>query len=76
MMQSMAREIVQGIPSLYPLRAFEEESILALLSPKDLVCNDIRGGEDIETKCPNCGYELAHGNYCSKCGQPLTDEYQ
>lgn len=73
MNQSMAREIVQAIPSLYPLQTAEEEAILILLSPKDLVSKDIRGGEDIETECPNCGYELAHGNFCSKCGQPLTN---
>lgn len=76
MKQSMAREIVQRIPSLYSLQTVEEEAILALINPKDLVCNEIRGGEDVETECPNCGYELAHGNFCSECGQPLTDEHQ
>lgn len=76
MKQEMAREIIQSIPSLYPLQTIEEEAILTLLIPKNLVATEIRGGEDIETECPCCGYELAYGSFCCKCGQPLTDEYQ
>lgn len=76
MRQDMAREIIQRLPSLYPLQTLEEEAILTLLTPKDLDHSDIRGGEDVDTYCPMCGYELAHGNFCCKCGQPLTDEWQ
>lgn len=34
MNQDMAREIIQGLPSLYPLQTVEEEAILALLNTK------------------------------------------
>lgn len=74
MKQAMAREIIQRLPSLYPLQTVEEEAILTLLTPKDLEKEETRGGEDYETQCPNCEYELANGNFCCKCGQPLTDE--
>lgn len=36
MTQEMAREIVQSLPSLYPLQPVEEEAILTLLYPKEL----------------------------------------
>lgn len=75
MEQEKARQIVQSLPSLYPLKDFEEEAILALITPKDLNYKDIRGGEDRDYFCPNCNYELADGNFCCRCGQPLLDDY-
>lgn len=79
MKQDMAREIIQRLPSLYPLQTVEEEAILKLLVPKDLKLyyeSPRDSDEDNEYCCPNCGNELAHGNFCSECGQPLTYKWQ
>lgn len=75
MNQDMARVIIQSLPSLYPLKDFEEEAILTLLKPKELKLDyESQSDRDNEYCCPNCGYELAVGNFCCKCGQPLSDD--
>lgn len=83
MTQEKAREIVQSIPSLYPLQPTEEEAILTLLAHKQI---DFRkegyyDRTELVGYCPNCGEFLGVGlayctdKFCRICGQPLTDEY-
>lgn len=78
MTQEMAREIVQSLPSLYPLQTVEEEAILTLLTPKTHE-RELEGEGDREKWvlfCPNCGEMIYNDEdkFCKKCGQPLTDE--
>ena len=78
MTQEQAREIVQSIPSLYPLKDFEEEAILTLLTAK-VFDEKVEGYDDraeLVPYCPNCG-ELIYNRedrFCKICGQPLTDD--
>ena len=82
MTQEKAREIVQSLPSLYPLQTVEEEAILTLLTHKQI---DFRteGYDDraeLVGYCPNCGEFLGEGldycndKFCKNCGQPLANE--
>ena len=79
MKQEVAREIVQRLPSLYPLQTVEEEAILAVLNPKPH--ERVLEGEDDRAEyalyCPNCGTDIYNDEdkFCKKCGQPLTDEW-
>ena len=75
----IAREIVQRLPSLYPLQTVEEEAILTLLAPKTHA-RELEGEGDREEWvlfCPNCGTDIYNDEdkFCKKCGQPLTDEW-
>ncbi len=78
MTQSKAREIVQSLPNLYPLRDFEEEAILTLLTAKPF--DKEEEGEDDRAEilcfCPNCGEYVYNqeDKFCKHCGQPFTDD--
>lgn len=78
MTQEMAREIIQRLPSLYPLQTVEEEAILTLLNQKEFNYKEEGEGDRAERipYCPNCGKEIYNeeDRFCKHCGQPLTDD--
>lgn len=77
MTQKKAREIIQSIPSLYPLKDFEEEAILTLLSEDECVIKE--DGEDdraeFEHYCPNCFERIWSDTdrFCRICGKALKN---
>lgn len=78
MEQKIAREIIQRLPSLYPLQTVEKEAILTLLNPKRFDYRE-EGYDDraeLVTYCPNCGEMIYNeeDKFCKYCGQPLTDD--
>lgn len=78
MNQNLARKIVQSLPSLYPIKDFEEEAILTILTAKPFHY-ETEGEDDREELipyCPNCDEMIYNeeDRFCKKCGQPLTDE--
>ena len=78
MTQEMTREIVQRLPSLYPLQTVEEEAILALLNPKphERVLDGEGDRAEYALFYPNWGADIYNDKdeFCKKCGQPLMDE--
>ena len=76
MTQSYSREIVASLPSLYPLTDYQEEAILTLTTPKDLIEKEVGEGDraEIVECCPNCWYEIIDLSYkyCPICGQPIV----
>ena len=74
MKQELAREIVASLPSLYNLKDYEVQSIIALLEPKELVTNP--ESEYGYTDCPSCGvgYHYYKAKFCWKCGQPIEND--
>lgn len=78
MTQEMAREIIQRLPSLYPLEVVEEEAILTLINPEKINYKE-EGYDDraeLVPYCPNCGKYIYNeeDKFCKYCGQLLTDE--
>lgn len=78
MTQNDARNIVKNIAEKYVLDTLEKTAIITILEPKE---HKRIGEEDMscdrETSylvCPNCGWEFANNNFCSKCGQPLIND--
>ena len=69
MKQSKAREIISSLASLYSLQDFEEETIITILEPKELVDSD----DYPCVNCPSCGKGLHYlrANFCWNCGQPI-----
>lgn len=67
-------EIIQSLPSLYPLQDFEEEAILNMINgiePKKELngypIDDDRS--DFEYSCPYCNADLYDEQpFCKKCG--------
>lgn len=60
MTQEMAREIIQRLPSLYPLQTVEEEAILTLLNPKrfDYIEEGYDDRAELVAYCPNCKRDI------------------
>lgn len=79
MTQEMAREIIQSLPSLYPLQSFEEDAILTLLTSQEFDYKE--EGEDDKAElipyCPNCGEQIFNDEdkFCKYCGQPIMDKF-
>ena len=56
MTQEMTREIVQALPSLYPLQPVEEEAILILLNDNVSEKDSEMGDHDKKSRCEQCEY--------------------
>lgn len=67
-------EIIQSLPSLYPLQDFEEEAILNIVNgvePKKEPnkYDDMDDRFDYEYSCPYCNADLYDEQpFCKKCG--------
>lgn len=73
MEQSKARNIISSLSSLYPLKDYEEDAIITLLTAREPVWYP----EEETDICPSCGSCLVNiyvDNFCRKCGQPLERE--
>ena len=74
-----AREVVNSIRSLYPLKDTEEEAIITLTTPKKVVMKEEGYDEraDYYPYCPNCDADFSpismneEKHFCPYCGQPL-----
>ena len=73
-MKNKNLEIIQSLPSLYPLKDFEEEAILNMINgvepKKELNYYDITDDRsDFEYSCPYCNENLYdEQDFCKKCG--------
>ena len=60
--------IVEALPSLYPLKDYEEDAIRVVLDALP------KRGNWVNDRCSVCGYEVMswnHTPYCHRCGAKM-----
>lgn len=72
------REIIQALPSLYPLTEIEEKAIKHMTTkhPVEFIEEGCEDRAELNPICPNCKEYLdsERWNYCPYCGIPIEWE--
>lgn len=69
--------IVEALPSLYPLKDYEEDAIHTVLDALPKTGKWVDDGDPLMFTCGNCGYGVMRYNntpFCPNCGADMRGD--